>query len=86
VVVSALVGRQWSDIRPGDFVQDEAGKTWKVEKRGILGEIHLIDQESVRVELGRMSGPVAFWDLSPEAEPLEGFRMALGARIVYDRH
>lgn len=84
--MTILVNRQWSDIRPGDFVSDKAGKTWQVEKRGILGEIHLIDGDGRRVDIGRRSGPVGFWDQSPDAENLEGFRLALGARVLYDRH
>lgn len=81
-----VVERQWSDIRPGDYVLDKAGKTWQVEKRGMLGEIHLIDQAGVRVDIGRKSGPVGYWDTSMDAQNLEGFRLALNARIVYDRH
>lgn len=84
--MSALVDRQWSDVRPGDFVTDLNGKTWKVEKRGILGEIHLVDEAGLQVDIGRKSGPVRLWDLSHDAENLEGFRLALGARILYDRH
>ena len=83
----AWVTREWSSIRPGDFVRDPAGAPWQVQSRGVLGDITVAGPASgTTANIGKQSGPVTMWDGSPEALALEDFRAALGAKILYDQH
>lgn len=82
--MSARVPRQWSDMRPGDFVYDLQGKPHMLVTRNPLGEIILRNPNGAEVNIGRQSGVVHWWDPSPEAETIEGFRQMMGATIIRD--
>lgn len=81
-----IVEREWSDVRPGDWVYDAAGTPWLMKLRDQLGNVRLERQDGTQQILARPSGRTRIWDGSPEAEALEGFRAVLGGTVLLDRH
>ena len=60
--------REWSDVRPGDYVQSLDGRIWYVTERNALGEVMLADQALHGVvNAGKQSGKVWVWDAAMEA-------------------
>ena len=83
----AWVQREWSSIRPGDFVLDPQGTAFRIHKRDILGDIWVEPNDGSRpFPIGKQSGSVTVWDGSLEAENLEAFCATLGAKVIYDQH
>lgn len=85
-MAGAFVRRQWSDMRPGDFVRDTTGRVWRLFERTALGDVTLENEAHKMITLPRQSGPVEWWDGDPNADGVEAFREATGGRIIFDQH
>lgn len=85
-MAATFVERDWTQVRPGDYVQDKQGNNWRVDGRTTFGEVIVSSPTTVQTNIGRQSGPVRWWDSSPFAEDVEAFRQALGATVIFDQH
>ena len=77
--------RDWTDVRPGDYIQDGHGRPWLVKLRGTLGEVRLEGPDNVQaiVQKAEASGPVWIWDAAMETG-VGVLARHLGARVVGD--
>lgn len=85
-VVSMVIERDWTWVRPGDFVYDQNGQAWQFVGRDGLGSVTLAGVDGRQVSIGKQSGPVKVWDPRPESPQVEAFAATLGARILHDSH
>ena len=75
--------REWSDIRPGDYVQGADGRTYQVAQRDALGEIELRDNHQGVIKIGRQAGKVWVWDAAMESA-VTTIANHLGGTVVAD--
>lgn len=80
------IERDWTSVRPNDFVMAKDGTTWKVIDRLIMGQVVLLGSEGQQTAIEKPSGPVWWWDPDPNAENVQAFIATLGATVVYDQH
>ena len=75
--------RDWTDVRPGDYVQEPTGVIYHFQGRDALGNVTLTTRDGRPVNIGRPGGAVWVWD-GPMEQAVQTIIEHLGGRIIAD--